>query len=331
MPGPLNLTDAHASFGPCSGTYTSDGNYTVAVRISPAGGTGPKLESATDVAIIIDASFSMFAGFYRNAKVLNFVEAVTNFLLPYDDDGVDVFLHSLRDGQHVHLGAFTNSEDVLPLLGSYMEAPTAMKAMGQKTFCAAVIRDAAERLLVQKGSRRVFIEVVTDGAFDDKEALEQTIVELGNRYNTPEDSKRFRLHFSGIGAGGAAGMEFLKYLDDELGKKHPGFIDCVDYDSAASVDANIASIIKELETGVSLQADNVMITVTGEDGTEPTFIRTGDDTDWEPGNVKSLEALPVSIEVYAVFAGAPKPFIVTLQYVDSVSGEYCEASVRCSA
>lgn len=319
----LTFRQPPPEFGGASGTLTAndDGTFTASITFQPSGGAVAQLASGTDVVVVLDASFSMFAGFYRNGRVLDFAERVISFVAPYDDDGVDVYLHSLRDAPFRHLGSFTNAVDVTALLGEFMETGSAMKAMGQKTLCASVIRDAVRRLKEVKGSTRVFIEVITDGAFDDQAELEAAIVELGLRYNTPEHPMGFRVHFSGVGPGGTKAVAFLQELDDGLEAKYPGFIDCVDYDAATSVDENLACIVKELKQVVRLNAENAMLTVAGVDGAQAMHICDAHESDWQDGASISFEGLPMEISVHAVFAARPVGIRVDLVYLDGATAD----------
>ena len=329
MTNTLTFTNVPAEFGGCSGSMNrnEDGTYTASIRFEPCGGSQTRMASGTDVVIILDASFSMYAGFFRNGRVLDFVDAVAAFVMDYDEDGVDVYLHSLRDKPFRHLGAFRVAAQISESLGEYLETGSAMKAMGQKTTCTPAIRDAVRRLKEEKGSKRLFVEVITDGSFDDKEDLEAAIVEFGRRYNSPENPMGFRVHFSGIGPGGAQGIDFLRQLDDGLVDKYPGYIDCVDYDAAASVEENVASIVKELEQVVTLEAENVLLEVSGGADREPTHVRTSVDNDWEAGGTKSLERLPVVLTVHANFAELPSAVHVRLMYVDPQSGDVRESTL----
>jgi len=315
-----------ASFGDCTGTVstTDDGRHLVDMVIVPSGGTDTSLSSGTDVVLVLDASFSMYAGLYRNAKVLQFVESMIKFMSPYDDDGIDVYLHSLKKEPFRHMGAFSDSEEVQSHLGMYMEAKTAMMEMGQRTVCAPVIHDIVRRLKEDKGSDRVFIEIVTDGVFDDQEEVLNAIVEYGRKYNTEEAPYGIRFHFTGVGPQGSSGIEFLSHLDNDLADKYPGFIDCVQHDSATSVEDNVNTIVKELESTIRLSADNVMISVSDADGQAPQSIRLLDDGAWTPQNEQSIEGgMPVRIPISAVFTEPPAGVRLQLQFVDE-EGNYHE-------
>ena len=122
-------------------------------------------------------------------------------------------------------------------------------------------------------------------------------------------------------------MQFLKKLDDELESKYPGYIDCVDYDAAATVEDNVANVVKELSAGVVLDTGAAMLTVTDDQGNPVQHIRTGDDADWEPGHEKSLEQLPVVLELFANFAAPPAGLRLTLAFVNGSTGDFEEITL----
>jgi len=318
----LRFESVPAQFGNVTGSLlqNENGGWVATISVDPAGGTEARLASGTDVVVVLDASFSMFAGFYRNARVLDFVDRIAEFVLPYDDDGIDVYLHSLKEAPFRHLGTFRQATEVSSQLGEFMEPASAMKTMGQKTICAPVLREIARMLKEDKGAERVFIEVITDGAFDDAEELESTIVELGRRYNTPEHPAGFKMHFSGIGPGGAKGIDLLRRLDDELESKYPGYIDCVDFDAATQVEENLAAIVKELRHSVRLKTGNAFVTISADNGTEPTHICESHAMEWQDGAALSFEALPATISLHAIFAQRPATVLFDLTYLDAATG-----------
>lgn len=326
----LKFLDVPAQLGKCFGSIepTDDGRFVASIRFEPSGGTEARLSSGTDVVLVLDASFSMFAGAYRNGRVLELVDGMIKFMSPYDDDGIDVYLHSLRAEPFRHLGAFSDPNDVTPELGPFMEVRSAMQLMGQRTVCAPVIHDIVRRLKVEKGSDRVFIEIVTDGVFDDQDEVEAAIVEYGNRFNSTEAPFGIRFHFTGVGAQGAKGLEFLDQLDNELSEKHPGFIDCVQHSAASTVEQNIQTIIAELQQTVRLNAENALLAISN-GGTPPQNICDAYTKEWiEGGEVAWEGGLPVMVSVHAMFEASPKELQVSLQYLDGESGEFTEFTFR---
>src|SRR5262245_42818007 len=76
-----------------------NGNTMVQVEIVPdtTSTGGAQIVDGTDIVLVLDASFSMYASAYRNLKIFDVVDQVVTFLNPYDKDGIDVYLHSLRE------------------------------------------------------------------------------------------------------------------------------------------------------------------------------------------------------------------------------------------
>ncbi len=139
----VKFSEVPQQFANVEGTYQtlSDGRVQVDLSFEPAGGKQVQLSSGTDVVVVLDASFSMYARAYRNAKVIDLVDKMITFMTPYDDDGIDVYTHSLRNQPFEQVGgeAHASADTVLPFFGDYMEARTAMRLMGQRTVGAPVI------------------------------------------------------------------------------------------------------------------------------------------------------------------------------------------------
>ncbi len=326
----LVFHDVPPQIGNCKGTAetTPDGRVMVSVTFEPGGGAEAGLSSGTDVVLVLDASFSMFVGAYRNGRVLDFVDGMIKFMNPYDDDGIDVYLHSLKAVPFLHLGAHSEGDTVTPHFGHYMEAGSASKLMGQRTICAPVIHDIVNRLKVEKGSNRVFIEVVTDGEFNDEREVEAAIILYGNRYNSKEEPFGIRFHFTGVGREGSKGLQFLDSLDNELAEKYPGFIDCVQHNRADSVQGNIEMILDELRQSVRLNAENPYLEVAGGAG-GPQMICDGYTNEWNDGGMVTWEGgLPVTVSLHVVFPTMPPELTFSLNYGDGDSGETVALAFR---
>lgn len=312
---PITFIDLPTNVANASGTLIKNdqGWQEVTITFSLSGGG---LSSGTDVVVVLDASFSMWAPFYRRPeKVVGLVEPVIDFMSPYDDDGIDVYLHSLKNAPFTHLGAFTSGEEVTGHIAEYAEALTAQRTMGQRTVCAPVIHDIVARLKQQKDSDRVFVEIITDGEFDDKEAVREAILTYGMTYNSDDNPFGLRFHFTGIGANGSKGVQFLEALDTQLGEDHPGYMDCVQTDHSSNVMENVRAMLRELQSAVKLDAENILVQVSGDDGSDPGYVSHAEG-DWEEGPVLSLEALPVTLTVRALFPTLPREVRFSLSFTD---------------
>jgi hypothetical protein len=302
----------------------SDGRVQVDIAFEPGGGSQSGLASGTDVVVIIDASFSMYARAYKNAKVLELMDQLITFMAPYDDDGIDVYLHSLRETPFAHLGAHASADTVTGVIGDYMEARTAAKLMGQCTVGAPVIHEVIRKLKKEKGSERVFIEMVTDGVFDDQEQLRSAILQYGREYNIKgEQEYGLRFHFTGVGAQGAAGLQFLQALDEGAGQGDASFVDCVQHDHADTIEANVGAIIRELQKTVKLEAENALVMISG--STQPTHIANKYDGEWSAGSDLAFEGgIPLRISISMIFEHKPSTFKLELQYVNASTGDFEE-------
>ena len=322
---PLIFHGLPAIVANASGTVTTNesGWQEVTVTFSLS---GEGLKSGTDVVIVLDASFSMWAGFYRNPdKVIGLVEPVIDFMSPYDDDGIDVYLHSLNKQPFQRLGAedeaFTSGGDVIGHISHFSEMATARKEMGMGTFGAPVIHDIVARFKERKGTDRLFIEMITDGIFHDADDLKQAILRYGMQYNDEENPFGIRFHFTGIGPQGALGVEFLRTLDEDLESQNPGYIDCVQADHADKVATAVQSIVRELQESVKLEAEGAIVEFVGDDGSEPAYVAEGSNA-WEEQPVLSLEALPVTLTLRALYQTMPREVHFKLQFSDGDGNDH---------
>lgn len=330
----VTFSNIPPQFANVEGTVESldDGRVQVTIAFDPAGGKQTELSSGTDVVVVLDASFSMYAGAYRNAKIIDLVDKMITFMSPYDDDGIDVYTHSLRTKKFEQVGgeAHASADTVIPLLGDFMEARTALRLMGQSTYGAPVLDHLIQEFKEEKGSDRLFIEMITDGEFDDWEAVEEAILKYGKKYNIPgENEYAVRFHFTGVGAKGAKGLEFLSKLDHNLEGSNEGFIDCVQHDNAATVEAGVESILRELQKTVKLDADNAYLSISGAE--EPSHISDCYAGDWKAATGISFEGgIPIRISVALLFESMPKEFAIELQYVNGETDQIEEYKFNAS-
>ena len=294
-----------------------NGNTLVQVEITPdtSNTGGAAMVDGTDIVLVLDASFSMYASAYRSMKVFDVVDKVVAFLSPYDKDGIDVYLHSLRDMPFKHIGAIATPGEVQEHLTDFVEIATARKLMGTKTLCAPVLRDIAQRLKVQKGSTNVFIAILTDGEFDDESETEAAIVELGKRYNTKAEPFGFKLHFTGFGN---LQFKFLKRLDDELEAKHPGFVDCVDFDTAAEIEGTVQHMVKEFQSAIICAGSNGSAAIR----CDQRVVKVGDakTNRYDDGDFYSgFEVVPAVVTLGFEVVGRPTSATIDLSY-ETVAG-----------
>lgn len=314
----------------CEGTIDTDGDWHYANVSFELGGDGLSLESRTDVVLVIDASFSMFARAYRNGRIFELVEQIMTFVAPFDDDGVDIYFHSLRAEPFKYIGAHADSAALHEHLSDYVEARTAARIMGQKTILVPALDDIVSRLKEERGSERVFVEVITDGVFDDQEELEQRLIEYGTRYNSNENPYGLRFHFTGVGAQGAQGLRFLDRLDNDLESEVEGWIDCIEAHTADSVEKNVQAIVSELKSTIQLAASNGIVTIQSDGGPAAQICRTagGDDVPaWEEASEVSLEDFPPAQSYAAAFSDAPDRVELKLMFLNDTTGEFFEETM----
>lgn len=295
-----------------------DGGVTVEVEIEldAESGGGMAMVDGTDVALVLDASFSMYASAYRNLKIFDVVERVVGFLAPYDADGIDLYMHSLREVPFQHMGTVRSAAQVQEELTRFVEIGTARRLMGTRTVAAPVLQEIARRLKQEKGSGNVFVAVLTDGELDDAGDVEKTIVDIGKKYNTREEPYGFRIHFTGFGD---LQFAFLRKLDDELEARHPGFIDCVDFDTAAEIETSVQNLLKEFMATVLCAGSNGTASVRG----DAAVVRIGDAKTgrFDTGDFFSgFEVVPARVTIGIDFATRPTHVQLDLAFETLGSG-----------
>lgn len=326
----LHFSNLPAGISSCEGTLDVEGDWHCANITFELGGSELSLDSTTDVVLIIDASFSMFARAYRNGRIFDLVEQIMKFVAPFDDDGVDIYFHSLRAEPFKYIGAHADADALHGHLADYVEARTAARIMGQKTILVPALDDVIQRLKEEKGSERVFVEVITDGVFDDEEELERKVIAYGQRYNSDENPYGLRFHFTGVGAQGAKGLAFLERLDDGLEDEVDGWIDCVEFHHADSVEENVNAIVGELKSTLQLAASNGIVAVEGSTGKAAQLCRTAGgkhDPTWESGPEMSLEEFPPLQSYSALFSDAPDRIDLKLFFVNDTTGDVFEETI----
>ena len=326
MSKPLQIQRLPEGIATCSGTIEQDGDWHIVNIAFELGGSEISLESRTDVVLVIDASFSMFARAYRNGRIFDLADQIMSFVAPFDEDGVDIYFHSLRAEPFKYIGAHADSATLQEHLSNYVEARTAARVMGQKTVLVPALDDIIRLLKEEKGSERVFIEVITDGVFDDEEELRQRIIDYGNRFNSEDNPYGLRFHFTGVGVQGAQGLRFLEELDDHLTETVEGWIDCVEFHSADTVEANVASIVNELKASIQLAASNGLVTIQSDAG-EPSQVcrmAAGSEPSWEHPDALSFEHFPPSQSFSAAFATPPSSVELSVMFLNDATGEFHE-------
>lgn len=318
-PLPPGLKSVKAAYEPAA-----NGNTVIQLEVTPDtnGAAGAAIVQGTDIVLVLDASFSMYASAYRNLKVFDVVDNIVRFLNPFDEDGIDLYLHSLREHPFKHYGAIASAGEAQQHLTDFVEISTARKLMGTRTVCAPVLRDIVQRLKVQKGSSNLLVAVLTDGEFDDEAEVEKCIVEFGRKYNTKEEPYGFKLHFTGFGN---LEFKFLKKLDDEMEQRYPGFIDCVDFDTATDIEKAVASIVKEFQSTVICAGSNGTISVNA----DSPILRVGDakTNRYEDGDFYSgFEVVPAVMNIGFETRGRPSSATVNLCF-ENVAGNLCEYAI----
>jgi hypothetical protein len=227
---------------------------------------GAQMAEGTDSFIVLDFSGSM-RGLYYKKRVHELATHLLNFLSQYDDDGVEVLLHSIQHnpGQDsfVNLGVIATEED----LYNAIEEWVASGKFGGGTWGAPAIRHIVdvrkkEQSEYRGENRKVFIEMVTDGEFHDEREIMETVKYITRKFDFKSSPNEVKIHFTGIGSD--TSFAFLKELDDWGAKA--GIPDIVDFDEAKDIAEAPAKILKEMRSGLIVVGRNATISAISDSG-----------------------------------------------------------------
>lgn len=228
---------------------------------------GSQMADGTDSFIVLDFSGSM-RGLYYKKRVHELATHLLNFLSQYDDDGVEVLLHSIRPDHlggetFVNLGVIATEEDLYEAIESYVQKGN----FGGGTWGAPVLRHIVgvrkrEQTEYRGENRKVFIEMVTDGEFHDEHEIKETIKSITQSFDFNKSPNEVKIHFTGIGSD--TNFAFIKELDDWGGKA--GIPDIVDFDEASDIAEAPAKILKEMRSGLIVVGRNATVSAISDAG-----------------------------------------------------------------
>lgn len=307
-----------------------EGNtVSLAMRFNKCVKPGPAPK--TDIVFLLDASRSMLP-LYQSGQVQDAVWNILAHTLQYDEDGIDFFLHSAlsKDQQRVtavieklqRRQPITN-EEVFAIthvreLGQIADRADLNKALnlgdadyGLTTLCAPALEAAMAK---RKPDGNLFIEVVTDGAFADKEEVKQVIAKWSRQAQQTKNPNMVRVHILGVGS--ELDEAFLTELDEGLSAVAP--IDIVAFDRADKISQTPELVFKELERGFITVGELGTVQIKG---AAPKVIRNGYNGLSDP-ELLSLERVPQLLTIEVEFPTLPKSFEVEVMFTDNEGDDF---------
>jgi hypothetical protein len=290
----------------------------------------PQPAPNTDIVFLIDASASM-GELYASGAIQGAVWNILEHVLEYDDDGIDFFLHSAstRDMNRMRQviekiqSQTATLEDVKAVvaprdLGQIADRAQLDKALGLDqydfgfaTLCAPALDAVMKK---RKPNGNLFIELVTDGTFNDDDDVKRKIIEMSKMCAQAKNPNMFRIHILGIGDG--VNEEYLNELDEGLSGVAP--IDIVAFDKADRVQQSPQLIFKELEKGFMTVGNNGTVEVKGAKAKKITNAYNGVG---EP-EMLVLERVPQALLIDIDFESKPTAFGLDISFTDTEGDDF---------
>lgn len=290
----------------------------------------PQPAPNTDIVFVIDASGSM-GQLYESGQIQQATWRILEHVLEYDDDGIDFFLHSAGTRDMAKLRALAPKlqnktatlDDVRAVIGvrelgqiadrEQLNAALNLDSLdfGLATICAPAL-DAA--MAKRKPNGNLFIELITDGSFNDDDEVKRKIIEMSKMCQREKNPNMFRIHILGIGDG--VNEEYLNELDEGLSGVAP--IDIVAFDKADKVQESPGLIFKELERGFMTVGNNGTVEVTGAKAKKITNAYNGVG---EP-ELLVLERVPQSLLLDIDFPSKPTSFGIDISFTDTEGDDF---------
>jgi hypothetical protein len=290
----------------------------------------PQPAPNTDIVFVVDASGCMH-DLYRTGAIQDAVWNILSYVLEYDDDGIDFFLHSAATDDtdrinrllpRIRAGQGTQDEirslvrvRSLGQIADRKQLDAALNLrdseFGMGTVCAPAFAAAEAK---RKPEGNLFIELVTDGAFMDRDDVIRQIVGMSKKAHSSKKYNMFRVHILGIGA--QVDERFLHQLDEGLSNVAP--LDIVAYDLARDVKDSPGLIFKELEKGFMTVGNNGTVEIKG---AKPTKITNAYNGVSDP-EMLVLERVPQTLELEVEFPSLPTSFTLDITFSDTDGDDF---------
>jgi len=291
----------------------------------------PQPAPKTDIVFLVDASGSMH-DMYASGKIQDAIWQVLEYVLEYDDDGIDFLLHSASNGDMDAVQRLiprlqnrtAGIEDVIRLLevkdiGQIADRKQLDRALnlrdqdyGMGTACAPALRAAQKK---RKPDGNLFIELVTDGAFMDNDEVIKEIVSMSKAAHAAKNPNMYRIHILGIGD--QVDEKFLKTLDEGLSGLAP--IDIVAFDLAKNVKDSPGVVFKELEKGFMTVGNNGTVEAKGSAKVKKITNSYNGISDPE---LLVLERMPQTLELKIDFETLPTTFDLEISFTDTEGDDF---------
>lgn len=307
-----------------------EGN-TVSVALRFKQSVTPRPAPNTDIVFVLDASGSMHE-LYKSGQVQNAVWSVLNHTLQYDEDGIDFFLHSSLSSDRARvMQVVQKAQNKQPITLDELAAITVVKSIGQIADraqlnaalsladtdfgFATIVAPALEAAMSKKKPNgNIFIELVTDGAFNDKDEVKRVISKLSHACKNEKRPNMVRIHITGVGS--ELDVKFLEELDEGLSAIAP--IDIVAFDKADKINEAPQMVFKELEKSFITVGSAGAVQIKG---TDIKMVADGNTGVGDP-EMLSLERVPQLLTLDVTFSGKPSSFEVDVMFTDNDGDDF---------
>jgi len=242
------------------------------------------------VAVLMDISGSML-DVWRDGHVKNVCQTILNYI------------HSA--GQGYDLILYSNSAQDVGYVDDKVKLGNiiANNRPSGGTYICDALRLAIKHKKKQRG---LYIIVITDGEFADKQQASQLITDELMPQLTPDNPYAFRLHFVGHGEG--VDHAFLRQLEQLASGQG---VQMVASDHHAHLSHSHGNILDELDRAFIGRTNNFAISETKEKNSPPIITRIGElsNQEWQDGHQANFTFMPACASIGLEFLPNHPPYV----------------------
>ncbi len=158
------------------------------ITFSAAHTGGVSLIEGAAVAIVLDASFRTYAGWWRSGKIVDALAKMVKGAVAVGLPGAHVWLACTKQKPFEYAGLLKSESDVRALAARFPDASVARQRMGMDRNLVPVLEDVFTKLCADGAN--VVVGAFGEGAFDDVEAADDWFAKVSRQRNTADEPYR---------------------------------------------------------------------------------------------------------------------------------------------